>query len=354
MKDKELESKIKTAFSHAAPDVFDEILGRVEGSMHKETIRPHTGTHPQEVGDTNTFTSNIYETESVKAAKSSNKRPWVMRAFLIALAAAAAAVFIPVGISSYNAVNAIASVVSIDVNPSIQINVNKNRRVVSVEPMNEDAKDIIGDMNFKGTDLNVAINAILGSMISKGYLSEIANSILISVDNANQKEAAALQELLMNEVENILQSDTFKGAIIGQTIKDDAALRESAKQYGITMSKAQLINEIINQNTKLRFEDLVKLPINDLNLLKKSDPDGVTSIGNASDIGYVGSAAATVTALENAGLTRDEVEDLNVDMDYEDGRLVYEVEFRAGGYEYSYEIDASMGRILDFDKDKDD
>ena len=391
MKSNDTESKIKQAFDHAAPDVFDKILGRIEGNAAlkadveavdvpaqaqgaevNETLPPaqahgtdEKGTlkqiqHPeedqsseadverrsseQESGRVITFTSKESAAES-EPAKTGRKRPWVLRSFLIALAAAAA-IFIPVGISSYNAVNAIASVVSLEVNPSIEINVNKDRRVISVVPMNDDAKDIVGDMNFAGTDLNVTINALLGSMISKGYLSEIANSILISVDNADPAEAESLRQLLMGEVQKILKSDTFNGAIIGQTIKDCSKLRELAEKYGITMSKAQLIDEIVSQNAKLKFEDLVKLSINDLNLLKKSDSETVTSIGNASDSGYIGIDAATLTALENAGYEKDKVSDLKVGMDYDDGKIVYEVDFNAGGTTFEYEIDAASGKIL--------
>ena len=251
MKSNDTESKIKQACDHAAPDVFDKILMQIEGNAAlkadvgaagtpaqtqgreaKETLRSEQSTGVErtpgqaqstdevrsietdlersqrirESGQVVTFTSKESAPES-ESAKTKRKRPWVLRSFLIALAAAAA-IFIPVGISSYNAVNAIASVVSLEVNPSIEINVNKDRRVISVVPMNDDAKDIVGDMNFAGTDLNVTINALLGAMISKGYLSEIANSILISVDNADPAEAESLRQLLMGEVQKIDRKST--------------------------------------------------------------------------------------------------------------------------------------------------
>ena len=42
MKNKEIESKIKTAFSHTVPDVFDNILSRIEGSGALK-LEPETG-----------------------------------------------------------------------------------------------------------------------------------------------------------------------------------------------------------------------------------------------------------------------------------------------------------------------
>ncbi len=42
-----------------------------------------------------------------------------------------------------------------------------------------------------------------------------------------------------------------------------------------------------------------------------------------------------------------------VELDYEHGRKIYEIEFYNNGYEYEYDVDAETGRILKFDKDFD-
>ena len=56
-------------------------------------------------------------------------------------------------------------------------------------------------------------------------------------------------------------------------------------------------------------------------------------------------------ALEQAGVTADEVTGLHTVMDIDNGRQEYDVEFRVGHLEYEYEIDAVTGQILSFDKD---
>ena len=63
---------------------------------------------------------------------------------------------------------------------------------------------------------------------------------------------------------------------------------------------------------------------------------------------------ALAIALEHAGLTREQLDFSNVHLDCDDGRWVYEIEFREGRTEYEYAVNASSGKIVDYDKDWDD
>ncbi len=63
---------------------------------------------------------------------------------------------------------------------------------------------------------------------------------------------------------------------------------------------------------------------------------------------------AFAIALEHAGLTEEQLDFSNVHLDRDDGRWVYEIEFREGRIEYEYAVNASSGKIVDYDKDWDD
>lgn len=54
-------------------------------------------------------------------------------------------------------------------------------------------------------------------------------------------------------------------------------------------------------------------------------------------------------ALKDAGLTQADF--TKAKQDYDDGRQIYEIEFRSNGKEYDYDIEASTGRILKTDVD---
>lgn len=59
-------------------------------------------------------------------------------------------------------------------------------------------------------------------------------------------------------------------------------------------------------------------------------------------------------ALHHVNLKKDDVDFVKkVELDYEDGRKVYEIEFYKGGVEYEFDVDAETGAIVDFEKDYD-
>lgn len=65
----------------------------------------------------------------------------------------------------------------------------------------------------------------------------------------------------------------------------------------------------------------------------------------------IGEQRAREIALKHAGLTAAQVSFVRVEPDWDDGRLVYDVEFYTGTREYDYEIDGATGAVLSVDQD---
>lgn len=76
-----------------------------------------------------------------------------------------------------------------------------------------------------------------------------------------------------------------------------------------------------------------------------------TTISTNTSAQAITEAQAKEIALEHANLSEADVISIYVKQDYEDGRLVYEVEFYHSTAEYDYEIDAQSGQILSYDYD---
>ena len=275
---------------------------------------------------------------------------------MVSWAAAACLVLaLGLGVGYYRLTNTVASVISLDVNPSVELSVNNKRKVLKATAINQDGVQILEGMDLEGTPLNVALNAIVGSLLKNGYVDELANSILITVEDDNAARGAALEESLAGEVDAILTSASVNGAILSQTVTTGQQdLQAKADQYGITLGKATLIQSMVDQNSMLSFEELAGLSVNELNLLASNpqyQPTNLTSTGTASDGAYIGVEKAKLAAFTHAGGSAEDVTMGEADFDYEDGRMVYELEFYLNGVEYEYDVDASNGVIVKYSQD---
>lgn len=322
MTDRNVEQALRTALEHAAPNDVESVLLRCDD--RKGNVIPMTNQNPEK----------------------KNRKP-----LRLAALAAAACLVLAIGGGSiyYNQSQTAASIVSLDVNPSIELVLNRRERVLRATPLNEDAAAVLDGMDLKGATLDVAVNALMGSLLKNGYVDELANSILITVEDDDANRAAQLESQLTETVNAVMTSSSINGAILSQVVSQDQDLQAKADEYGISLGKAQLIQQLVDQNPTLTFESLAGRTVNDLNLLLSSQATtltAVTSTGRASDGGYIGTEVAKNAALAHAGLTANQVTVSKVDFDMEDGRMVYEVEFWAGNVEYEYDVDATTGEIV--------
>jgi len=83
-------------------------------------------------------------------------------------------------------------------------------------------------------------------------------------------------------------------------------------------------------------------------------PIGTAGINPGPDSAQISLEQARKTALEHAGVKSSDVRWDNSELDFDNGRYVYELEFKSGRTEYSYDVDAATGQILKSEKDFDD
>ena len=131
-------------------------------------------------------------------------------------------------------------------------------------------------------------------------------------------------------------------------------IQKLAQQYGISVGKAALIQEIIAQDSTLTFASLAPLSVNEIALITESrhlTSQTVTQTGTASTKAYITAEEAKNAALSHAGISESDVAQLEIEFDSEDGLMVYEVEFYAGGTEYDYDINARTGEVVNFSRE---
>lgn len=263
------------------------------------------------------------------------------------LAGLGSAAILLTGVGAYGIWNEsqAASIVQLDVNPSIELQVDKDGDVIRTSALNTDGEKVLEGMKLKGADADTAVNAIVGSLLRHGYIDELANSILLTVEDENAARGEKLKEELTEEINEILNATAIQAAVLSQSMKETTL----DEKENISQGKATLIENIVDSNERYKPEDLADLSVNELNLIvsnSKNKVENVASTGNATDGAYIGREKAKAAAFTHAKVKEADVRELEVEMDYDYKVMVYEVEFASGEYEYDYIIDAESGEVL--------
>jgi|LGOV01.1.fsa_nt_gb hypothetical protein len=146
------------------------------------------------------------------------------------------------------AVEAIAfGYISVDINPSIQLEIDKNLDVIKIEAKNKDAESIIKD-DWIGNNYKIVIDEIIKSAESKGILNEKRDFVLVSYYfNDNSEES----EIEFNESIDELYNMSNQNYSIAVVKGDKKALEES-KLSGETLGR-----KVLNREMNQKVDDLL-------------------------------------------------------------------------------------------------
>ena len=244
----------------------------------------------------------------------------------------------------------VASTIAIDVNPSVELDLDDKDKVLNVIMNNEDAVIIVGDMDLVGVDYNIAVNALIGSMVQNGYITEFTNSVLISVHSEDAEKEALLMVEVTEAVSKTLTASSIKGSIITKEYSgDDADVEELSELLDISEARADLILDILELDPRVTAEELALLSINDLNLYldsKNYKMDNVEKIGVASILDYITSEEAYQLALTSLELNILDVIKYEIELEQDHGIMVYEVDIEISTDKYEVLIDAKEGTVV--------
>gem|GEM_PF-5234808 len=195
--------------------------------------------------------------------------------------------------------------------------------MLSVIPLNDDAKKVVGDMDFEGATMELTVNALIGSMYRLGYLNEEHRTVLVSLDNEDAAKAAYLLDQLTVQISSLTEANN--GKVIAQTYESTADLRMIAERYNVPESKASLIARLLAADPSWEDMRLGLFSIETLTRLIASAESGtlVSSEFDAPAEGELTMEEAFIQALALAGVY-DETPYLDCRFEYDGtGWLVY-------------------------------
>ncbi len=178
------------------------------------------------------------------------------------------------------------SVIMIDVNPSIRLEVNDRETVVSVEGLNEESQPVLEGLDLTGKDYKTAVSQIVTSLQEKEYITNLKNSILISVAAADNETAQQLRSGAVETVEQIDKAVNYGFSILSQITSLDDEAAAAAEKYSVSEGRVDIINRFISEHSGYSFDKLIGSNIQLLNQLFEyvGLPEGVERLGAVAGV----------------------------------------------------------------------
>ena len=180
-------------------------------------------------------------------------------------AACVALVLLVGGIFYYRGNLMVDSLVDLDVNPGIELLTNQKNRVLEAYATNGDGDKVLSGMDLHNVDLQVALNAIVGSMVQQGYMTKDTKGVLVTVQNKDQKKADTLRKLVVKEMEIALSTEDMNAAVFHQVISSQNNNASAfARKNNISLGKAVFVLNLANKARSLDAKELAKMKISEI------------------------------------------------------------------------------------------
>lgn len=228
------------------------------------------------------------------------------------------------------------AVVSIDVNPSVALSLNRFEYVIDTQAGNTDGAEVLDDLSLKNLKLSTALDALMGAMSRKGYLTDDAQ-ISVFVDGSDDDFNRELYDEITEDLAHLAPdavTQVGESATNEQTTEQTAGNEQTTEQPSAEQTTEQPATE---QTTE---QPATEQPIT-----------GQTGEQQPQQSASITEEQAKEIAANHAGVAVADLTFHSVSLEEDDGRRVYDVEFYSGSTEYDYEIDAATGDILSYDND---
>ncbi len=171
-------------------------------------------------------------------------------------AASVAAIFVMlfVGYKFLFPVNEYAYV-DIDINPSIEMTIDKDENVLKAQALNSDGQTLLNAVKVKNTELVDAVSLLLNKSKEIGYINSDNNKIILTTsvnsDKASQSKSKNLETIIAS-----LKEVADKSGVESQIIEVSPEDRNEAIETGISMGKYYLYSKAKDEGINITIEEV--------------------------------------------------------------------------------------------------
>ena len=229
-----------------------------------------------------------------------------------------------------------------DVNPSVEYTIAKSGAVKSIRGLNSDAENALSDVALGKQSVETALTRTVAAYEACGYMENGEATVLISFDSrldANAELKASLSAEIQQALE---QTDAVGTLVFHSELTENAEAAKIAEEFHVSLGRADWILTAANK-TGLPTDEVARMSLDEL--LKFQEASGIASVSVSK---FISLEEAKKIALRDAKL--DELTQKIVftreELNRNQGKPCYLLEFYTGTNQYFYQIDAKSGSII--------
>ncbi len=153
--------------------------------------------------------------------------------------------------------------VSLDINPSLEISVDKNLQVINVDFFNDDGIDLVTAGEIKGKNLYAALEVLIQKAIVQKYIKPDQKNLMISTIAAG---TAATTGIDPNKLQQVLENAVAAGGLSGEVkvYPVTAEVRTAAQKNGLSPGKFIIYEQAKDAGTKVTIDEVKQNSIRQL------------------------------------------------------------------------------------------
>ncbi|MFP4457627.1 MAG: PepSY domain-containing protein [Clostridia bacterium] len=250
--------------------------------------------------------------------------------------------------------SAIASQIYLDINPGIEISLNKSDKVVDIEADNMDER-ILNSLDYQGKDLYKVMGKLLDELKVNGYINKDKNAILLSIESQNVDKKRVQMEQLNELIHEYFIDNDLSLVLLRQEIQEDDEMNET----NVSKGKRTFVKNLVQLEPDLESEELMEMSLEELIKLSQEISLDLKSIVESDEKVYdYYDKEPSMTSYEEAiaiafELTKGGVV-IEIELDEDDEQLAYEIDILNGNKEFELLIDAYSGNVLEYEEEYDD
>lgn len=162
----------------------------------------------------------------------------------------------------------IYSYITLDINPSMEWQLDEKQTVVDVHTYNQDAKNLLKDVEVKGLPLQDALNNLMKDDAFQQYLN--SGFLEVSVYSKDSSTSLTLEEEVNSFLSEHISQENYHCSHL------DEDTHHEAREHHVSGGKYRIMEDILSYDSSYTLEDLQSLSMKDLyELLAKYTQDEV-------------------------------------------------------------------------------